>query len=397
MELVKRIEYSIQVDGTIKMLPNTSDTAVAGMIRWTGTDFEGFIGAQWLSLTNGIPTLAHNTLISKQGGAVNEFYHLSLAQYNNVISLTTGIYLQLANIGSTSISSTKWGYLGNMNQNVSTSSIPTFNNIVLTSLGNGLLQNVSGTISATNQIGTTGSRIAKGWFTDIEITNMPTVGGVSINNNNVLSLTSNEVTQLSNIDTNVITNAQWGYVSNLNQNLGTTNSPSFVGLTLSGINDGLLRIDSGVVSSGSSVDLTADVFNILPIANGGTNASAPLNNGRVMISALDSIVESDTISTTNLNVLSGVTDIATGAADNDHITTKGYVDDALASVADKTYVHNQIVASATWTINHNLGKYAVVTIVDSASTEVYGDKEYQDMNTVVMTFTAAFSGKAYVN
>lgn len=399
MELVKRIEYSIQVDGTLKLLQNTTDTAAAGMIRWTGTDFEGYIGAQWVSLTNGIPTLQHNTLLSKQGGAANEFYHLSLPQYNNVTSLSTGIYLQLANIGSTVISSAKWGYLGNLDQSVNSNATPTFNNIILSSLGNGLLQNNAGVISATNQIGTSVNRISKGWFTDLEITNMPTINGTSINANNVLSLTSGEVSQLANINSNTISSTQWGYVASLDQSLSTGSSPSFNGMTFPSFSDGLLRIVGGIVTvnPAGSIDLENDVYNVLPIANGGTNSSTTLNNNRVMISALDSIVESDTISTTNLNVLAGMTDVATGVSNNDTITTQGYVDEAINVAKDKTYVHNQIVASATWTITHNLGKYANVTIVDSAQTEVYGDKEYQDMNTVVMTFTAAFSGKAYVN
>jgi hypothetical protein len=399
VELIKRIEYSIQVDGTIKILPNTTDAAAPGMIRWTGVDFEGYIGSQWVSLTNGIPTLAHNTLISKQGGAVNEFYHLSLAYYNNVTSLSTGVYLQLANIGSLTINSTKWGYLSNMNQNVSSTSTPTFNNIVISSLGNGLVQNLNGTLSATNQIGTTGNRIGNAYFDNVEMTNIPTVGGISINYNNVLNLTPAEVLQLANIDTNEISNEQWSYLANLDQSINTTATPTFNGLILSSLADGYLYIEGGIlkVSTAGYINLEADVYGVLPIENGGTNSSTALNNGRVMISALDKIVESDTISTTNLNVLSGVTDIATGNADNDTIVTKGFVNDAIDAAKDKTYVHNQIVASTSWTINHNLGKFANVTIVDSAQTEVYGDKEYQDMNTVIMTFSAAFSGKAYVN
>lgn len=61
------------------------------------------------------------------------------------------------------------------------------------------------------------------------------------------------------------------------------------------------------------------------------------------------------------------------------------------------YVHTQSTASAIWTINHNLGKYPSVTIVDSAKNEVFGDVEYTSVNSVKLNFTAAFSGQAFLN
>lgn len=64
---------------------------------------------------------------------------------------------------------------------------------------------------------------------------------------------------------------------------------------------------------------------------------------------------------------------------------------------DAHYVHNQVTPSASWTITHNLGKMPSVTIVDSADTEVEGDIQYTSVNQVVVTFSGAFSGKAYFN
>lgn len=64
---------------------------------------------------------------------------------------------------------------------------------------------------------------------------------------------------------------------------------------------------------------------------------------------------------------------------------------------DKTYVHNQNSASATWTIKHNLNKYPAVSVADSAGSVVVGDISYIDANTLTLTFTSAFSGKAYCN
>lgn len=66
-------------------------------------------------------------------------------------------------------------------------------------------------------------------------------------------------------------------------------------------------------------------------------------------------------------------------------------------VIANVYVHDQIAASKQWFVNHNLGKHPSVTIVDSAGSVVMGDIEYVDNLNVTITFTAEFSGKAYLN
>lgn len=63
----------------------------------------------------------------------------------------------------------------------------------------------------------------------------------------------------------------------------------------------------------------------------------------------------------------------------------------------ESYVHTQSSASSTWTINHQLDKYPSVVIVDNDDNVVHGGINYQDKNTVVVTFSAAFAGKAYLN
>lgn len=64
---------------------------------------------------------------------------------------------------------------------------------------------------------------------------------------------------------------------------------------------------------------------------------------------------------------------------------------------DKTYIHTQFVASASWTVQHNLNKFPSVTVVDSAGTYVIGEITYNDMNTLTITFSGAFSGKVFCN
>lgn len=62
-----------------------------------------------------------------------------------------------------------------------------------------------------------------------------------------------------------------------------------------------------------------------------------------------------------------------------------------------SYIHTQTVASATWTVVHNLNKFPSVSIVDSANAEVIGEVEHIDSNNLLVKFSAAFSGKAYIN
>lgn len=65
--------------------------------------------------------------------------------------------------------------------------------------------------------------------------------------------------------------------------------------------------------------------------------------------------------------------------------------------ADSTYTWDQSSASATWTINHGLARFPSVTIVDSTGREVEGDIQFTDADNITLSFTAAFSGKAYLN
>lgn len=61
------------------------------------------------------------------------------------------------------------------------------------------------------------------------------------------------------------------------------------------------------------------------------------------------------------------------------------------------YVHTQVSPLTVWTIVHNLNKYPSVTVVDSGGTVVVGDVRYLNANSITVTFSAGFSGKAYLN
>jgi hypothetical protein len=61
------------------------------------------------------------------------------------------------------------------------------------------------------------------------------------------------------------------------------------------------------------------------------------------------------------------------------------------------YNHVQGVASATWTIHHNLHFYPNVTVQDSAGNIVEGEITYTNSDSLTVTFSTAFSGEAYLS
>ena len=63
----------------------------------------------------------------------------------------------------------------------------------------------------------------------------------------------------------------------------------------------------------------------------------------------------------------------------------------------KGFVFEQGVSSMVWDIRHNLNRKPSITVVDEYDRIVEGQREYKDNNRVVITFNAAFKGKAYLN
>lgn len=71
----------------------------------------------------------------------------------------------------------------------------------------------------------------------------------------------------------------------------------------------------------------------------------------------------------------------------------------LQEALDKTntFVYEQGVASATWTITHNLDKRPSVTVVDSAGSVITPAVTYIDNNTCIVEINGATTGYAYLN
>lgn len=63
----------------------------------------------------------------------------------------------------------------------------------------------------------------------------------------------------------------------------------------------------------------------------------------------------------------------------------------------ESFVHDQIISSNEWTVNHGLDKYPSITVVDSSGSVVIGEIIYTSLNEVTITFMSEFSGKAYFN
>lgn len=62
-----------------------------------------------------------------------------------------------------------------------------------------------------------------------------------------------------------------------------------------------------------------------------------------------------------------------------------------------SYVHHQLSAETTWVINHGLEMYPNVTVLNSAGEVSFGGIEYLSSNQIILTFSAATGGVAYLS
>lgn len=63
---------------------------------------------------------------------------------------------------------------------------------------------------------------------------------------------------------------------------------------------------------------------------------------------------------------------------------------------NERHIYTQSSPSTLWTITHSLGGRPSVTIVDSAGTVVVGEVTYNSDTEISVSFTAPFSGYAYL-
>ncbi len=78
-------------------------------------------------------------------------------------------------------------------------------------------------------------------------------------------------------------------------------------------------------------------------------------------------------------------------------TITNQIDFEVFSGSDANFVFTQSVPATTWIINHNLDKFCSVNVVSDSNVIKYGNVTYINSNSLTITFSAAFSGKAYLN
>lgn len=65
--------------------------------------------------------------------------------------------------------------------------------------------------------------------------------------------------------------------------------------------------------------------------------------------------------------------------------------------APTTFVFTQAIPAAVWVIDHGLGQFPAIDVVDSSGRIVEGDVVYDSSNQMTVTFIAPFAGLAYLN
>ena len=107
------------------------------------------------------------------------------------------------------------------------------------------------------------------------------------------------------------------------------------------------------------------------------------------------LIDSYTISTAGFYTLN-----LTNIGGNGNLTDLLYYDFAvfqLSSQGAPTFIFTQAVADTVWNVNHNLGKFPSVSVVNNNNVVINGEITYIDNNNLTCTFSAGFAGTAYLN
>ena len=101
------------------------------------------------------------------------------------------------------------------------------------------------------------------------ITNLTATGTIN-------GVTTDEFTQLANIDTTTISSTQWGYLGNLDQDLATTSTPTFTGLSA----------NSSIISNVLDPVNAQDAANKTYVDTVAASGAAPLESARLATAAI---------------------------------------------------------------------------------------------------------------
>jgi len=184
----------------------------------------------------------------------------------------------------------------------------------------------------------------------------------------------------------------------VNGNIKATGSGStFGGLTVTG-NNGSNSVPISVDSNGNLV-ITGNVYATGSVSAYGSSSGATGGGGGLisnvysyanLTSGSTTYSDSDLTSTFNAYTINKINNDLSNQIANLETETNSFI-------SDKNFVYTQNIPSSTWTILHNLNKYPSVSVVDSANTVVEGGITYVDLNTLTISFSAQFTGTAYLN
>ena len=92
-----------------------------------------------------------------------------------------------------------------------------------------------------------------------------------------------------------------------------------------------------------------------------------------------------------------LTIISDSSSSNPVNATRSATLESLSDVIDKTFIFTQSIPQTVWNVTHNLNKFASATVVSDQNQVMIGGVNYINANQIQLTFSAPFSGKAYLN
>jgi len=224
----------------------------------------------YLSLINGLVPAVSWTAIRTIDQSLDSLASPTFSNLN--ISTNNGL-----SIGLVKPTATQWGYLSNLDQAVNSASSVNFNSVnSLSSAQFSYLSNINGLVSSSN-------------WTNLRALNQQVS---TTSNANLASLNLSSANGLT-IGSNTPSAVQWGYLSNMNQNINNSASPSFSGLTIGGntLNSSKLpflnSMDQSVNSTASITLFNLNVTNALTV-NGITPSNNNLTNLLTLNQSLNS-------------------------------------------------------------------------------------------------------------
>jgi hypothetical protein len=133
-----------------------------------------------------------------------------------------------------------------------------------------------------------------------------------------------------------------------------------------------------------------------------TNDIPNLTPGKIWVGSTGNTIESSSITLTEATGSIQLNEYGTGThtgteTKNLSVDASGNIIEVTPAVSDKHFVFTQALPSAAWVIQHNLGKFPSITVVDTANTVVYGEYIFNSINQTTLNFSSAFAGKAYLN